>query len=315
MNLLASTLSCRRVLLSVLGGSLLITAGLPDSLTRGVAQTPAPKPAAPAPKPATPARPSAPQATRSVGDQLKQVPVFTLTDGSGQRSITVTVPAKDGKPAQEIGLFFFSSQDAQAALQQVRSQNPQVGKEAQVRTVGLDKAYDLAKAARTQKNTIGVSLQAPADDVKAAVQLLQASGQKVTEFNGIPLFFATGGPQENPLTMELTDPKGQKQQAVPFFFSKKDLDDVLADMRKQDPKAAAGAKVQVSSLERIIDLLESSKDPQMQKIVLMPAKTAVEFAVRQEKGASASSQRPAGAATPAARPAAPAPKPTPAPQR
>ncbi|MEN9243781.1 MAG: Tic22 family protein, partial [Gloeomargarita sp. DG02_5_bins_242] len=139
---------------------------------------------------------------KDIAEQLKTVPVFTLIDSTGKQSLTVTI--KDGGKEKEISFFFFSPQDAQTALQRVQSQNPALAKGAQIRAIGLDKAYELAKSIQQNKDSkFDVSFQPEGAQVDAALKILQASGQKTDKFPGIPLFFITGGPQQAQLTVQV----------------------------------------------------------------------------------------------------------------
>jgi hypothetical protein len=245
---------------------------------------------------------------KDIGEQLKQVPVFTLIDESGKQSLTVTI--KDGGKDKEISFFFFSPQDAQTALKRVQAQNPALAKGAQIRAIGLDKAYELAKSIQKSKDQkFDVSFQPEGAQVDAALKILQASGQKTDKFPGIPLFFITGGPQQAQLTVQLNDPKGGKsEEMAPMFFSHQDADAFLSQVKKQDPKIAESAKIQVSSLDRLVAIMEQKDDPQLRQLYFIPSSSALKF-IQQQQGNTGNRPQ----TQPAPRPQA-SPAPTPRPQ-
>jgi hypothetical protein len=250
---------------------------------------------------------------KDIAEQLKTVPVFTLLDSTGKQALTVKV--NEGGKEKEITLFFFSPQDAQNALQRLQNQNPTLMKGAQIRAIGLDKAYELAKSLKQSKNEkLDVSFQPEAAQVDAALKILQANGQKVDQFPGIPLFFITGGPQQAQLTIQFTDPKGGKtEEMAPMFFSRQDADAFLSDVRKRDPKIAESAKIQVSSLDWLVAMMEQKNDPQLRQLYFVPSSAALRF-IQQQQGntgnrpQTAPQPQPSPAPRPQAQPS-PAPRP------
>jgi nickel transport protein len=212
--------------------------------------------------------------TANVAERLKQVPVFTLIDSSGKQSLTISVRDK------EVSFFFLSPQDAQTALQRLQTQNPALARGAQIRAIGLDKAYELAKSVQqTKDQKFDVSFLPDGVQVDAALKILQASGQKTDKFPGIPLFFITGGPQQAQLTVTLP---GEGERA-PMFFSREDADAFLAEVKKQDPKVGETAKIQVSSLDRLVAIMEQKNDPQLRQLYFIPSSSALRF-IQQQQG-------------------------------
>jgi len=251
---------------------------------------------------------------KDIAEQLKTVPVFTLIDSTGKQSLTLTI--KDGGKDKEISFFFFSPQDAQTALQRVQAQNPALAKGAQIRAIGLDKAYELAKSVQQSKDQkFDVSFQPEGAQVDAALKILQASGQKTDKFTGIPLFFITGGPQQAQLTVQVSDPKGGKsEEMAPMFFSRQDADAFLAEVKKQDPKIGESAKIQVSSLDRLVAIMEQKNDPQLRQLYFVPSSSALRF-IQQQQGNTGNRPQTQPAPQPQTSPApAPRPQASPAPQ-
>jgi len=210
----------------------------------------------------------------------------------------------------------FFGPDIQIALQRVQAQNPALAKGAQIRAIGLDKAYELAKSVQQSKDQkFDVSFQPEGAQVDAALKILQASGQKTDKFTGIPLFFITGGPQQAQLTVQVSDPKGGKsEEMAPMFFSRQDADAFLAEVKKQDPKIGESAKIQVSSLDRLVAIMEQKNDPQLRQLYFVPSSSALRF-IQQQQGNTGNRPQTQPAPQPQTSPApAPRPQASPAPQ-
>ncbi|MGK7876306.1 MAG: Tic22 family protein [Xenococcaceae cyanobacterium] len=213
-----------------------------------------------------------------IEEKLESIPVFILTDASGQEAITVLV--NDGDTKRELGVFFFSPQAAQAVLRELQSQDPEKSQNAQIRTITLDKAYEIVLSIEEEnKDNIAISFQPEADEIQAAIQLLNSRGQDVKQFNGVPLFYATEGPNDSLITIEILDDQeqGVEDVVIPLFFSKEDLEDLLKDMGQQNPELASTAKIQVSTLENIVELMEKSNEPEIKQVVFIPSTAALQF--------------------------------------
>lgn len=211
---------------------------------------------------------------QEVNQRLQVVPVFTITNNQGQPLLA----SQTGQDKRKLGIFFFSQQEAQTTLNQIKAKTPQLGKSAQITAVGLDKAYEL-----TQRNTKETAFRfmPPAKQMQAAVKVLQAEGKKVQQFNNIPVFFATAGEKEKGY---LTIQQG-KQQVIPLFLSKEDLDGFLVQLRQKNPKLAATTKVGVGSFEGTVKLLKEKNEPQLKQIAIIPSQESLKF-IRSQQAAA-----------------------------
>lgn len=212
--------------------------------------------------------------TQEVTERLKIVPVFAITDPQDRPLLATT----NGQQKQQVGLFFFSQQEAQAFLGQIKAKKPQLGNSARIKAIGLDQAYELA-----QKNSKEAVFRfKPADkQMQAAVKVLQANGSKVQQINGIPTFFAiAGGQQKGYVTIQ----QGNRQ-VIPMFLGKEDLDRFLGQLKQQNPKLAATTKAGVGSLEGIVKLMKSQNAPELKQISFIPAQDAVQFVRSQQSAA------------------------------
>jgi len=213
--------------------------------------------------------------TQEISKQLQPVPVFAITD-SQDRPLLATM---NGKQKQQVGLFFFSQQEAQAYLNQVKKDKPNLGNSARIKAIGLDKAYELAQ--RNSKEAV-FRFKPAAKQMQAAVKVLQANGNKVQQINGIPAFFAmAGGSQKGYVTIQQGN-----QQVIPMFLGKEDLDRFLGQLKQQNPKLAATTKVGVGSLEGIVKLMKSQNAPELKQITFVPDQAAVQFVRSQQAPAA-----------------------------
>lgn len=202
---------------------------------------------------------------QEVTQRLQSVPVFTITDAQGRPLLGSESAQQKGK----MGLFFFSQPEAQSLLDKIKAKDPKVAKTARITTVGLDKAYELSQK-NLQEATFRFVPQAK--QVQAAVKILQTQGNKVEQFNRTPLFFATAGEKQGYLTIQ----QGQ-QQIIPLFLSKDDLDGLLGQLKQQNPKLAATAKVGVGSFEEVVKLMKEQEGPELKQVALIPSKESIQF--------------------------------------
>jgi hypothetical protein len=220
---------------------------------------------------------------QEVAERLKAVPVFILVDSVGKRGLTLTI--KEGGKEKELGFFFFSPQDAQSALQRVQAENPAIAKDVQIRAIGLDQAYQLAKTVQQkQEQNLDFSFQPDKTQVDAALKILEANGQKLSKFPGIPLFFITVGGQQNQLTVQIGDAKtGKTESVVPMFFNLQDADALLAQVKKQDAKLAESAQIQVANLDQLVAMMEQRNDPSLRQLYFIPSSSALRFIQEQQR--------------------------------
>lgn len=240
-----------------------------------------------------------PAVALSEADALKRldpIPVFAVTNKEGI-PILASVPSPKDKTKQlQIATFFMSQQDAQSLLSTLKKQKPDVGNTAKVVALSMRQAYDIKVKNKDKAESLVFEFLPPKQQIDAAVAVLKQNGQNVKEFNDIPLFYSTGGKDKGLLTIE----QG-KNKVIPFYFNKQDLQGMLDQLKQKDPQLSSTIKVEVTSLSKVLDSLLKESSAGIQQITLVPDRTALQFALDQQKAM--------GAATPANKPAAPASKP------
>jgi hypothetical protein len=201
--------------------------------------------------------------------KLQRVPVFTLTDKSGAPLLDT-----DANKSGYTGAYF-SVKDAQTALQRIGRDKPELLKQLQIRPVALSELYKLQTS---RKATVVFVPDQP--QVSTAVTLLQKNNPALKKFEGVPLFLGLAGKQPGYLTINQN-----KKQIIPLFFDREQLQPYLDAFKKNNPKLAATAGIQVLSLESFLGTLRTNNNPLYDKVVMMPSLAASET-VRKTKAAA-----------------------------
>jgi len=196
--------------------------------------------------------------------KLDPVPVFTIADEQG--APLVREIENQGKVAG----VFISQDDATKVVEQIKQDNPELAKKVKVVPVSLGEIYKLSESAESQENALTFLYQPQESAVTSAKAVGEANQQPYQ--GGVPLFVAKGGADKGYLTIEK-----DSQQVIPFFFDKKQLEDLVAKFKQQKPDVAANVDIEVVPLEGVIETLETSEDPMLEKIVLVPSTESIQF--------------------------------------
>lgn len=204
---------------------------------------------------------------QAVVQKLRQVPVFTIANAEG--APLVVEVADEEKKASIVGVFI-SKQAAEAYVEKLKSQNPEVGNVVQVVPLSLAEVYQ--RAQQNNEERIVFELVPVKEQVDAALSLLRQEGQEVERFPGVPLFFARGGEDGGFLTV-----KRGENQVVPFFFNKEDLQGMLDRVKESSPNQVPEIEIDVVNLLEVIRTLKTNEDPQLNQIVLVPSRESLEY--------------------------------------
>jgi len=202
---------------------------------------------------------------------LQKVPVFTLTNPKGE--FVVISRKNQSKTISQIG-FFLSKKDAQFFLEdRIKKENPQLASTIQITPVSLANYYKLVVENNKKKDSNVVFTLVPTkQQVDSAKSILTSSGKPVQQFNGIPLFV----PKLKKENSYLTISQG-KSRLIPFYFEKEEAVALLEAFKKAKPQEAANTEIQVLDLYGVIETLNSSNDPNTNKILLYPSRESIEF--------------------------------------
>ncbi|OCR02098.1 hypothetical protein BCD67_22680 [Oscillatoriales cyanobacterium USR001] len=234
---------------------------------------------------------------QKVLEKLRPVPVFTITDAQGA-PLTASVP-KQGQSGGNVFVagVFISQRDAQAVVERLKTQNPQLAASARVLPVSLGEMYQFSQSSKGKPEEVQLAYVPTSVQVESAKTLLQQGGQKPNEFSGVPLFYATGGPENGYITIK----QGQ-QEAIPLFFNKEDLQGMLDRFKQQQPNIAASIKIEVVNLEGVLEAMRTQDNPLVNNVILMPPRESLEYL---------RSLQPAGGNQPQPGPGRTSPAPTP----
>ncbi|MDY7014249.1 MAG: Tic22 family protein [Cyanobacteriota bacterium] len=197
---------------------------------------------------------------QEVVEQLRQVPVFTITDNEG----APLVATEEGEGA--VAGAFISQQDAIAFIEQIKRDNPELGNRIQVVPVSLGEIYQMNQDNSSEPGQEDVRFAyVPMDEqVEQALALLKQENPEVQEFRGVPLFVARGtGEQEGFLTIDIDG-----QTMIPFFFEKEQLQERVRELN---------VKIEVVPLEGVIQALRTGEDEFLKTILLVPSRESLQY--------------------------------------
>ncbi|MEM9541636.1 MAG: Tic22 family protein [Cyanobacteria bacterium P01_E01_bin.42] len=180
---------------------------------------------------------------------LSPVPVFMITDGEG-KPLTASREGEDGETVTGV---FLSRGEAQSFINDLGRNQPELAGQLQVLTLSL---IQVVRQARAQE-AIWFEFVSIAGQLEAA-QTIQR------DFQGTPLFAAKAGVDGGYLSITVND-----RQAIPFFFEKQKLDNLVARFTQQNPDQANTVEIQVIPLESMISTLENSQEETLRQIVLV----------------------------------------------
>jgi hypothetical protein len=203
---------------------------------------------------------------QQVMEKLQTVPVFTVTDGEGS-PLVASIPNQNNQNEAVAGVFI-SQRDAEAFVERLKREKPELGNQVRVVPVSLAEVYQLDQQSQNQPNGLDFAYIPVQQQVQSAQQLL-GQGQ---EFRGVPLFVAQGGQQGGYLTIQQ-----EGQQVIPFFFDKEQLQNLVNRFKEQQPNLASSVQIQVVPLEGIINTLQTQDNPQLEQILLIPSQESLQF--------------------------------------
>lgn len=174
--------------------------------------------------------------------RLDPIPVFAVANQDNVPILGSVANPKDKSKQIQFMTFYMSQQDAQGLVTMLKSQKPDIGKNAKVITLSMRQAYDIKIKNKDKAESLVIEFQPSKQQVDAAIAVLKQNGQDVKDFKDIPAFYAIGGADKGLLTIE----QG-KNKVIPFYFNKQDLQGMLDQLKQKDPKLSSTTTVQVTS--------------------------------------------------------------------
>jgi Tic22-like family len=192
-------------------------------------------------------------------EKLQKVPVFTITNGTGnflQQSVTAN------KTTRLITPVFMELKDAGAFLKRLKKDQPQQSKVAQITVVPMSEVYKLQMEAQKKSDNMSFVFFPTQQELKNA-QLLKKPYQS-NAFYPVPLFMIAIKQQDKYVTV-------QENNLTPLFLGKQQAQQWLDRVRKKDPKLVAKAEIKVNYLHVVLKDFQGQNYPAQEQLVLVPS--------------------------------------------
>ena len=212
--------------------------------------------------------------------KLNNTPCFLITNSNGL-PLTRHVSDKDGKSGLSYTQVFMSIREAQSfisQLQQQRKQAPKMAamiKELRITTVGLGDIHKKSRESAKHPNSLKFAFQPGQEEIKGALSLLKQQGRKIDKFVSVPLFMISAEGKGY-----VSIKRGPNQdEIIPLYFSKKDAQNLLQQVKKKYPKA----KLEVGDIDGVLNVLYKRNDSWLSQVFLVPSSDSLQFFSQMEK--------------------------------
>lgn len=204
--------------------------------------------------------------------RLSPIPLFVLMTAKNE---PVVLSLSNKGQESQLVRFYLSYNDAQVAFQDLQKSNPQLAKQVKIVAASMPQFFELQKQSKARN--VGLVIVPARNSLDATRAVLKEQGRPDNQFEGIPVFFATGDKNGGMLMINQGDKK-----LTPFYFDRADLQNLLKDYRQANPKAPA-PKIDVIPLDRVISSMISSPnnkpDPATETFQFVPSSSAVQKAL------------------------------------
>lgn len=211
--------------------------------------------------------------------RLRPVPVFTLANEANNLLLLRCPGQTEGETVQCIYVFI-GPQDAQSFLAGLRRENAEIGNEVEVLPLSLAQVYQ--EMTQEREDPLVVRFIPSEQDVEAARTILQQNGSNPDEFRGVPLFVARSGGEGEDVYLS-NERNGEVY--IPMFFSQAQLQRQIDQLKQEKPDLVSSVRVQVWSLESIIQAFHTQDDEELTQLEFVPYPESYEF-VRSVQGAN-----------------------------
>jgi Tic22-like family len=206
---------------------------------------------------------------QQVKEKLDSVPVYLITNSQGL-PLSRPLPEAQGQKGGSVTGVYMSRQEAQSfikELQNVKEKDPKMTemvKSLQVTAVPLGVIYQQLQSSKGKPDRLLFAFKPVEQEIKAAMDLLRQSGQKVNQFKSVPVFAVRFAPDKGYVPIKLPS---DTQEIVPLFLSKQDALGLLGQVKGQFPKA----DIQVVDVDGVIKTLQEKSDEWLNRVVLVPS--------------------------------------------
>lgn len=214
--------------------------------------------------------------------KLQEVPVFTITNGSGS-ILRENIGA--GAKARFFTRVFIGLNDAEAFLKSFQKNQPKQGKSAQITPVPMSAIYKLQIDAKQKNDNMSFVFFPTEVQLKNALAILKKPYQSNTVYP-VPLFMVAIEQQKNQFVTI------QKNKMTPLFFDKEEAQQWLDTVKKQDPKLVSKAQIKVNYLQYVLEDFHAKNYAGQEQLVLIPSHVSME-SIRKIQGNQKPSKAPA----------------------
>lgn len=206
-------------------------------------------------------------------EKLREVPVFTITDGDGA---PLVASITNGDDTVTESFFFISHLDAEAFIERLKTEQPDLAQTVRVTPYSLAQVYLIGQEISqteedVQETPDSLRLIPTQDEVQEAMSILQTNGEEVQEFPGVPVFLPKIG-TDGYLSIQEGD-----RQWIPMFFERDQIENALEQFKLEQPDLAESVSIEVTVLEGVIQTMKDSDDPELEKILLVPPQETIDF--------------------------------------
>ena len=189
---------------------------------------------------------------------LRGIPVFMLIDNQN-------IPL--GRKVDEKTVYtnvFMSEQNAREFLGQFKQEKPDIANRYKVELISLGAIYEVSQKNSNDSQRLALQYIPTKTEVEAAKPILSEDGKEYK--GGVPLYIVKGGPEQYYLTLEQDG-----ETIVPIFFEEKTIQEIINNLKQQDPDRVSNIKIEVILLGNLIKTLEKKDDEFFKKIRLWPS--------------------------------------------
>ncbi|MBD2693075.1 Tic22 family protein [Anabaena catenula] len=213
---------------------------------------------------------------QQIKDKLDSVPVYLITNDKGLPLSRNLPDGQNGQKGGSVTGVYMSRQEALAFIKELRNaknKDPKMedmAKKLQVTAVPLGVIYQQLQQSKNQPNRLLFAFKPVDQELKGALDLLRASGQKIDQFKSVPVFAVRFAPDKGYVPIQLG---AEKQQTIPLFLSKQDAQGLLNQVKPKFPTA----DIQVIDVDGVIKTLKDKNDSWLNQVVLVPSPESREY--------------------------------------
>lgn len=215
-------------------------------------------------------------------EKLRTVPVFMIARADGIPLHRCVEPdtgqsvSCDAQNSVVVTHLFINPEDAETFLERIQQSQPQGTQDLRVLSQSLGRIYQVVEEARrNQEKPLIIHFEPRQQQVNAAINLLEQSGQQVEEFYGVPLFYAVATVGEEQIYLPI---RNGEQEIIPLYFDKTQIQRNIEQLVANNPEAeAAQIEIKVMILEQLITSMKNNNEPLLEMLFLEPSPEAIQF--------------------------------------